>query len=36
MAFYIDIDIFDNNSSYYGVFQVEQALKDHLKTTTDG
>ena len=30
-GFYIDIDIFDNNSSYYDVFQVEQALKDHFK-----
>ena len=30
-GFYIDVDIFDNNSSYYDVFQVEQALKDHFK-----
>ena len=30
-GFYIDVDIFDSNSSYYDVFQVEQALKDHFK-----
>ena len=30
-GFYIDVDIFDNNASYYDVFQVEQALKDHFK-----
>lgn len=30
-GFYIDVDIFDNNSSYYDVFQVEDALKEHFK-----
>lgn len=30
-GFYIDVDIFDNNSSYEDVFQVETALKRHFK-----
>lgn len=30
-GFYIDVDIFDNNSSYYDIFQAETALKDHFK-----
>ncbi|GEK88884.1 hypothetical protein SAMN04488100_10525 [Alkalibacterium putridalgicola] len=30
-GFYIDVDIFDNNASYYDVFQVEEALKAHFK-----
>ncbi|SFB90768.1 hypothetical protein SAMN04488102_101362 [Alkalibacterium subtropicum] len=30
-GFYIDVDIFDNNSSYTDVFQVEEALKVHFK-----
>lgn len=30
-GFYIDVDIFDNNSSYFDVFQIEDALKTHFK-----
>lgn len=30
-GFYIDVDIFDNNSSYIDVFEVEEALKNHFK-----
>lgn len=30
-GFYIDVDIFDNNSSYHNVFEVEQSLKDYFK-----
>lgn len=30
-GFYIDVDIFDNNSSYMNVFQLENDLKAHFK-----
>lgn len=30
-GFYIDVDIFDNNSSYVDIFQIEDALKAHFK-----
>lgn len=30
-GFYIDVDIFDNNSSYVDIFQIEDALKTHFK-----
>ena len=30
-GFYIDVDIFDNNSSYMRVFELEEALKEHFK-----
>jgi len=30
-GFYIDVDIFDSNSSYINVFTLEDALKDHFK-----
>ena len=30
-GFYIDVDIFDHNTSYERVFELEQALKDHFK-----
>ncbi|MGG4255104.1 hypothetical protein ABEW12_17040 [Bacillus licheniformis] len=30
-GFYIDVDIFDNNSSYMKVFELEEALTDHFK-----
>ena len=30
-GFYIDVDIFDNNSSYKKVFQLEDELKAHFK-----
>lgn len=30
-GFYIDVDIFDNNSSYLNVFQLEDDLKAHFK-----
>lgn len=30
-GFYIDVDIFDNNSSYMNVFQLEGDLKAHFK-----
>ncbi len=30
-GFYLDVDIFDNSSSYTGVFTLETALKDHFK-----
>lgn len=30
-GFYIDVDIFDNNSSYVNVFQLENDLKAHFK-----
>lgn len=30
-GFYIDVDIFDNNSSYMNVFQLENGLKAHFK-----
>lgn len=30
-GFYIDVDIFDNDSSYINVFEVEGNLKDYFK-----
>lgn len=30
-GFYIDVDIFDNNSSYTDIFQIEEALRAHFK-----
>lgn len=30
-GFYIDVDIFDNNSSYGDIFQMEELLKAHFK-----
>ena len=30
-GFYVDVDIFDNNSSYVDIFQIEEALKTHFK-----
>ena len=30
-GFYVDVDIFDNNSSYMNVFQLEGDLKAHFK-----
>lgn len=30
-GFYIDVDIFDSNSSYEDIFQIEGALKEHFK-----
>lgn len=30
-GFYVDVDIFDNHSSYIDIFQIEEALKTHLK-----
>lgn len=30
-GFYVDVDIFDNNSSYKNIFQVEEALRSHFK-----
>jgi hypothetical protein len=30
-GFYIDVDIFDNNSSYMNIFQLEDELKKHFK-----
>lgn len=30
-GFYIDVDIFDNNSSYVDIFQIEEALTAHFK-----
>ena len=30
-GFYIDVDIFDHNTSYERVFALEQAVKDHFK-----
>lgn len=30
-GFYIDVDIFDNNSSYMNVFELEDELKAHFK-----
>lgn len=30
-GFYIDVDIFDNNSSYTNVFVLEEALTEHFK-----
>lgn len=30
-GFYVDVDIFDNNSSYTRVFELEEALKTHFK-----
>lgn len=30
-GFYIDVDIFDNNSSYVNVFELEGQLKAHFK-----
>lgn len=30
-GFYIDVDIFDNNSSYLNLFQLESDLKAHFK-----
>ena len=30
-GFYIDVDIFDNDSSYMRVFELEEALKEHFK-----
>ena len=30
-GFYVDVDIFDNNSSYVDIFQIEDALKAHFK-----
>lgn len=33
-GFYIDVDVFDNNSSYINVFTLEDALKDHFKDNT--
>ena len=30
-GFYIDVDIFDNNSSYYDIIQAEDALRAHFK-----
>lgn len=33
-GFYIDVDIFDNNSSYINVFTLEDTLKDHFKDNT--
>jgi len=33
-GFYIDVDVFDNNTSYINVFTLEQSLKDHFKDNT--
>lgn len=30
-GFYVDVDIFDNNSSYIDIFQIEEGLKTHFK-----
>lgn len=30
-GFYVDVDIFDNNSSYMNIFQLEDDLKAHFK-----
>lgn len=30
-GFYVDVDMFDNNSSYIDIFQIEEALKTHFK-----
>lgn len=30
-GFYIDVDVFDSNSSYINVFTLEDALKNHFK-----
>jgi hypothetical protein len=30
-GFYIDVDIFDHNTSYARIFELEEALKDHFK-----
>lgn len=30
-GFYIDVDIFDNGSSYLRIFQTEEALRAHFK-----
>lgn len=30
-GFYIDVDLFDHNTSYERVFELEQNLKDHFK-----
>lgn len=30
-GFYIDVDIFDNNSSYQNIFRIEEELKVHFK-----
>ena len=30
-GFYVDVDIFDNHSSYIDIFQIEEALKTHFK-----
>lgn len=30
-GFYVDVDIFDNTTSYTRIFTLEQALKDHFK-----
>ena len=30
-GFYIDVDIFDNSTSYVALFTLEEAVKDHLR-----
>ena len=30
-GFYIDVDLFDNSTSYVALFTLEEAVKDHLR-----